>query len=110
MLKEAHTISYIQQANHEWIEGNGEETIYAQAIQSLRVVLIDIQHKPKVLPRFKVDHEPLVKTLFNFLNMESHGKPIMPIFCQPITWIPPKERITLLELFGGINTGLKALL
>jgi hypothetical protein len=29
MLKEAHTISYIQQANHEWIEGDEEEIAYA---------------------------------------------------------------------------------
>jgi hypothetical protein len=26
MLNEAHTISYIQQANHEWIEGDEEDT------------------------------------------------------------------------------------
>jgi hypothetical protein len=31
MLKEAHAISYIQQASHEWIEGDEEETAYAQA-------------------------------------------------------------------------------
>jgi hypothetical protein len=31
MLKEAHTISYIQQASHEWIEGDEEEIAYAQA-------------------------------------------------------------------------------
>jgi hypothetical protein len=35
MLKEAHIIFYIQQANHEWIEGDEEETIYAQATKSL---------------------------------------------------------------------------
>jgi hypothetical protein len=27
-----------------------------------------------------------------------------------ITWTPPKEGITLLELFGGIGTGFEALL
>jgi hypothetical protein len=48
MLKEAHTISYIQQANHEWIEGDEEETAYGQATESLKVVPIDIQHGPKV--------------------------------------------------------------
>jgi hypothetical protein len=42
--------------------------------------------------------------------MESHGEPIKPIFHQLITWTPPKEGITLVELFGGIDTGLKALL
>jgi hypothetical protein len=42
MLKEAHTISYIQQANHEWIEGDEEEIAYAQATESLRVVPTDI--------------------------------------------------------------------
>ncbi len=49
MLKEAHTISYIQQASHKWIKGNEEEIAYAQAIESLRVVPTDIQHKPEVL-------------------------------------------------------------
>jgi hypothetical protein len=42
--------------------------------------------------------------------MENHGKPIKPILRQLITWTPPKEGITLLEFFGGIGTGLKALL
>jgi hypothetical protein len=79
MLKEAHTISYIQQASHEWIQGDGEETTYAQATKSLRVVPTDIQHRPEVLQRFKVAHEPLVKTLFSFENMESHLEPIKPI-------------------------------
>jgi hypothetical protein len=49
MLKEAHTISYIQQANHEWIEGDEEETTYAQVIESLKVVPMDIQHGLEVL-------------------------------------------------------------
>jgi hypothetical protein len=49
MLKEAHTISYIQQANHKWIEGDEEETAYAQATESFKVVPADIQHGPKVL-------------------------------------------------------------
>jgi hypothetical protein len=38
MLKEAHTISYIQQTNHEWIEGDEKETPYAQATENLKVV------------------------------------------------------------------------
>jgi len=84
MFKEAHIISYIQQANHEWIEGNEEETIYAQATESLKVVPIDIQHGPKVLQRFKATHKPLVKALSNFENMESHGEFIQPIFCHLI--------------------------
>jgi hypothetical protein len=42
--------------------------------------------------------------------MESHGEPIKPTFRQLITWTPSKEGITLLELFGGIGTGLKTLL
>ncbi len=110
MLKEAHTISYIQQANHEWIEGNEEEITYAQATKNLRVVPTNIQHGPEVLQRFIVAHKPLVKALFNFDSMESHGKPIKPLFHQLITWTPPKEGITLLELFGGIGTCLEALL
>jgi hypothetical protein len=76
MLKETHIISYIQQASHEWIEGDEEETIYAQAIESLRVVPTDIQHGLKVLQRFKATHEPLVKTLCSFKNMKSNGEPI----------------------------------
>ncbi len=46
MFKEAHTISYIQQASHEWIEGDEEETIYAQATESLKVVPTYIQQRP----------------------------------------------------------------
>jgi hypothetical protein len=79
MLKEAHTISYIQQASHEWIEGDEEEIAYAQATESLRVVPIDIQHGPEVLQRFKVAHKPLVKALSSFESMESHGEPIKPL-------------------------------
>ncbi len=79
MLKETHTIFYIQQANHEWIEGDEEETTYAQATESLRVIPIDIQHRPKIVQRFKVAHEPLVKALSSFQNMESHGQSIKPV-------------------------------
>jgi hypothetical protein len=80
MLKDAHTISYIQQASHEWIEGDEKETIYIQAIESLRVVPTNIQHEQKVLHRFKAAHKPLIKALSNFENMESHGKPISQYF------------------------------
>ncbi len=84
MLKETHTISYIQQASHKWIKGDEKETTYAQAIESLRVVPMDIQHGTEVLQRFKVAHKPLVKALSNFENMESHDKSIKPIFRQLI--------------------------
>jgi hypothetical protein len=110
MLKEAHTISYIQQASHEWIKGDEEETAYAQATESLKVVLIDIQHGLEVLQRFKPAHEPLVKALSSLENMESHGELIKLVLCQLITWTPPKEGITLVELFGGIGTCFEALL
>jgi len=46
MFKEAHTISYIQQISHEWIEGDEKKTAYTQATESLRVVCTDIQHGP----------------------------------------------------------------
>jgi hypothetical protein len=49
MLKEAHTISYIQQNSHEWIEGDEKETTYAQATKSLKVVPTYIQHGLEVL-------------------------------------------------------------
>jgi hypothetical protein len=110
ILKEAHTISYIQQTSHEWIEGDEKETTYAQATESLRVIPIDIQHRPEVLQRFKTAHEPLVKALSSFENMENHGEPIKPLLRQLITWTPSKEGITLLELFGGIGTGFETLL
>jgi hypothetical protein len=74
-----HTISYIQQANHNWIEGDEEEIAYAQTTETLRVVPIDIQHGLEVLQKFKVALKPLVKALSSFENMESHGKPIKPI-------------------------------
>jgi hypothetical protein len=44
-----HNISYIQQANHEWIKGDEEETTYAQAIKSLKVVPTNIEHRPEVI-------------------------------------------------------------
>ncbi len=71
---------------------------------------MDIQHKLEVLQRFKAAHEPLVKALSNFENMESHGESIKPVLRQLITWTLPKEGITLLEFFGDIGTGLEALL
>jgi hypothetical protein len=71
---------------------------------------MDILQGQEVLQRFKAAHEPLVKALSNFENMESHGKPIKPILRQLITWTLHNEEITLLELFGGISTGLTALL
>jgi len=49
MLKKAHTISYIQQVNHKWIEGDEEEVAYTQVTKSLKVVPIDIQHGLEVL-------------------------------------------------------------
>jgi hypothetical protein len=79
MLKEAHTISYIQQTNHEWIEGDEVETAYAQATKSLKVVPTNIQHRLEVLQRFNTTHEPLVKTMSSFKNMENHGEPIKPV-------------------------------
>jgi len=54
MLKETHTISYIQQTNHEWIQGDEEEIAYVQATESLKVVPTNIQHEQKVLRRFKI--------------------------------------------------------
>ncbi len=77
-----HTISYIQQASHKWIEGDEEEIAYAQVTKSLKVIFIDIQHGPQVLQRFKAAHEPLVKTLSSFQNMDNHGEPIKPILRQ----------------------------
>ncbi len=74
------------------------------------MVPTNIQQGPEVLQRFKVAHKPLVKALSSLESMESHGEPIKPLFRQPITWTPPKEGITLLELFGGISIGLEALL
>jgi hypothetical protein len=85
MLKGTHTISNIQQVSHEWIEGDEEEIAYAQTTESLRVVPTNIQHGPKVLQRFKAAHEPLVKALSSFENMENHGEPIKPILRQLLT-------------------------
>jgi hypothetical protein len=71
---------------------------------------MDIQHGPEVLQKFKAAHEPLVKALFSFENMESHGVSIKLVLRQLITWTLLKKGITLLELFGGIGTGFEALL
>jgi len=106
MFKEIHTISYIQQVSHDWTKGDEEETVYAHTIESLKVVPTDIQHEAEVLHRFKTTHEPLVKTLSSFENMESHGA----LVHQLITWTLPKEGTTLLQLFGGIGTSFESLL
>jgi hypothetical protein len=74
------------------------------------MVPTNIQHGLEVLQKFKAAHEPLVKALLSFVNMESHGELIKLVLCQLITWTPPKEGITLLELFSGIGTSLKTLL
>ncbi len=92
------------------IDGGEEETAYAQATESFKVVPMDIQHGPKVLQRFKATHEPLVKALFSFENMESHDRLIKPVFCKLITYTSPKEGITLLELFGGIGTSFETVI
>jgi hypothetical protein len=110
MFKETHTISNVQQANHEWREGNEEETTYTQATESLKVVFNDIQHGLKVLQRFKITRQPLVKILSNFENTENHGESIELVFHYLITWTLAKEGITLLKLFGDIGTSLEALL
>jgi hypothetical protein len=110
MLKEAHTISYIQQVSHKWIKGNEEETAYTQATKSLKMVPTNIQHGLEVLQRFKAAHEALVKALSSFENMESHGESIKPVLCQLSTRTLSNEGITLLKLFGDIGTGLEALL
>jgi hypothetical protein len=80
-----HTISYIQQGNNEWIEGDEEEITYTQATKSLKVVSTNIQHGLEVLQRFKVVHEPFVKVLSSLENTESHGELIKPVFRHLIT-------------------------
>jgi hypothetical protein len=42
--------------------------------------------------------------------MESHCESIKLVLYQLNTWTSPKEGITLVELFGGIGIGFKALL
>ncbi len=74
------------------------------------MVPTNIQHGPKVLQRFKVAHEPLIKILSSFENMENHGELIKQILRQLITWTLPKEGITLLKFFGGIGIGFETLL
>jgi hypothetical protein len=74
------------------------------------VVPINIQHGLELLQRFKATHEPVVKALSSFENMESHGESIKPIFHSLITWTLPKEGITLLELFGDIGKSFEPLL
>jgi hypothetical protein len=49
MLKEAHTISYIQLANHEWIKRDEKETTYPPVTKCLKVVPTNIQHGLEVL-------------------------------------------------------------
>lgn len=110
MLKEVHTISYVQQASQEWMEEDEEEIAYTQATENLSAIPTEFQHGPEVLQRLKAVHEPLVKALSKFEKMESHGEKIQPLLRKLVTWAPPEKGLTVLELFGGIATGLEALL
>jgi hypothetical protein len=40
MFEEAHIIFHIQQASHEWIKGDEEETTYAKATKNLKGFLL----------------------------------------------------------------------
>ncbi len=53
MLKETRIIFYIQQASHQWIEGDEEDTTYAQTIESLRVMPTNIQHGVDLLIKYE---------------------------------------------------------
>jgi hypothetical protein len=92
MLKEAHTISYIQQASHEWIEGDEKETFMPKLLKASGWFLLTFNMDQRF---YRGSKQPMsqVKTLFSFENMESHGESIKSIFCQLITWTPPKEGI-----------------
>ncbi|CAM6097627.1 unnamed protein product [Calypogeia fissa] len=109
-LKEVHTLSYIKNDTQEWMEEDEEEIAEAQAAVSLTAAPINIAHTPEVLQRLKAAHELLITAMHKFEAMESQGEAIQPLLSKVITWTPPAEGITLLELFGGIATGLEALL
>ena len=70
MLKEVHTISYIRQASHEWIEEDDEEIAWAQAAASLRAVPTTFTHTSEVLQRLKAAHKPLVIPMHKFEAIE----------------------------------------
>jgi hypothetical protein len=71
---------------------------------------IEIAHGPKIVQRLKAAHGPLVTAMQIFESMKSNGEPIQLLLCRTLTWTPPKDGLTLLELFHGISTGLEALL
>jgi hypothetical protein len=81
-----------------------------KVLKAWRWFLLTFNTDQRFLQRFKATHEPLVKALSSFENMESHGEPIKPVLRQLITWTSLKKGITLLEFFGGIGTGFEALL
>jgi hypothetical protein len=55
MLKEAHIISYIQQASHEWIEGDEEETTYTQTWKWFQLTSnMDVQSNRRVFGQSSV--------------------------------------------------------
>jgi hypothetical protein len=109
-LKEANTILYIPSSLQEWIEEDVEEIANAQAAASLVAAPIEIAHGPEIVQRLKAAHGPLVTAMQIFESMKSNGEPIQPLLSRTVTWTPPKDGLTLLELFGGISTGLEALL
>ena len=70
-----------------------------------------MDHQPEVVQRLQAAHGPLVAALRKFDDLgQRNGQPIASILSTPVTWNPPPDGLTLLELFGGISTGLEALL
>ncbi|CAM6082409.1 unnamed protein product [Calypogeia fissa] len=110
VLKEVHAVSYVKHSLHEWMEESEEELAEAHAVESLLVTPTDVTPRLDVVERLRAAHGPLVAAMHQCEGLTSHGQPITPILSTPITWTPSPDGITLLELFGGISTGLEALL
>jgi hypothetical protein len=76
MLKETHTISYIQQVRHEWIMGDEEEIAYAQTIENLRVVPFGLKNAPIFFQQIMeqvFEREDFLKCYIDDIVMHSKG-------------------------------------
>lgn len=65
------------------------------------------------LQRYKSTQPPLNQALQRIQDLQSstsNTKELVPIWGIIVQWCPPEKGLVLLELFGGISTGLEAML
>jgi len=81
MFKEAHTISYIQQASHEWIQGDEEEIAYTKLLKAQGWFLRTFNTNKEKLSKFPILRRPDFSKVF-ILHTHSSALSVGVIFGQ----------------------------